>query len=123
MYNNEDSEAALWGGGNDNGTWRDTTMRGKWLVSPDYKESYIEVLTENLLPLRSKADITQEELASMIGISRQTYYAIETGRRSMSWSTYLSLLLFFDTNVETHSMLRDLNAYPTDLFIRMSGHG
>ena len=47
----------------------------------------MEVLSENLLPLRSKADITQEELAAMIGISRQTYYAIETGRRSsISWS-------------------------------------
>ena len=70
-------------------------IRGKWVVSPDYKDSYIEILTENLLPLRTKADITQEELASMIGISRQTYYAIETQRRQMSWNTYLSLMLFF----------------------------
>ena len=98
-------------------------IRGKWVVSADYKDSYIEILTENLLPLRTKADITQEELASMIGISRQTYYAIETQRRQMSWNTYLSLMLFFDTNVDTHSMLRDINAYPTDLLIKMSGRG
>lgn len=98
-------------------------VRNKWLVSPDYKESYIEVMTENLLLLRTKAEITQEELASMIGISRQTYYAIETRRRSMSWSTYISLLLFFDTNVETHTMLRDINAYPIDLMVKMSGSG
>ncbi len=98
-------------------------IRRKWIVSPDYKDSYIEVLTENLLPLRTKAAITQEELASMLGISRQTYYAIETRRRAMSWSTYLSLVLFFDTNVETHSMLRDINAYPTDLMIKLSGRG
>ncbi len=98
-------------------------IRNKWIVSPDYKDSYIEVLTENLLPLRTKADITQEELSSMIGISRQTYYALETRRRPMSWSTYLSLILFFDTNIETHSMLRDINAYPSDLMIKMSGSG
>lgn len=98
-------------------------IRGKWVVSPDYKDSYIEVLTESLLPLRTKAEITQEEIASIIGISRQTYYALETRRRPMSWSTYLSLVLFFDTNVETHSMLRDINAYPTDLMIKMSGQG
>lgn len=96
-------------------------VRQKWLVSPGYKESYMEVLTENLLPLRTKAEITQEELASMIGISRQTYYAIETHRRSMSWNTYLSLLLFFDTNIETHSMLRDLNAYPSEMMVKMAG--
>ena len=98
-------------------------IRQKWLVSPDYKDSYIEVLTENLLPLRTKADITQEELAAMIGLSRQTYYALETRRRPMSWNTFLSLILFFDTNVETHSMLRDINAFPTDLLIRMAGRG
>ena len=98
-------------------------VRQKWIVSPDYKESYIEVMTENLLPLRMKAEITQEELANMIGISRQTYYAIETSRRQMSWSTYISLLLFFDTNLNTHAMLRDLNAYPTDFMVKMSGRG
>lgn len=98
-------------------------IRNKWLVGPDYKESYIEVLTENLLPLRTKADITQEELASMIGVSRQTYYAIETNRRAMSWNTYLSLVMFFDTNVNTHSLLREMNAYPMDLMIKMAGRG
>ena len=98
-------------------------IRQKWLVSPDYKDSYIEVLTENLLPLRTKADITQEELAAMIGLSRQTYYALETRRRPMSWNTFLSLVLFFDTNVDTHSMLRDINAFPTDLLIKMAGRG
>ena len=67
--------------------------------------------------------ITQEELSAMVGISRQTYYAIETRRRQMSWNTYLSLILFFDTNVATHSMLRDINAYPIDLMIKMSGQG
>lgn len=96
-------------------------IRQKWVVGPDYKDSYIEVMTENLLPLRTKADITQEELAAMIGTSRQTYYMIESKRRQMSWNTYLSLLLFFDTNVETHSMLRDLNAYPIDLIKKMTG--
>ena len=44
-------------------------IRGKWVVSPDYKDSYIEVLTENLLPLRTKAEITQEELSAMVGIA------------------------------------------------------
>lgn len=98
-------------------------IRNKWVVSPDYKESYIEVLSEHLLALRAKAEITQEELSSIVGISRQTYYAIETGRRQMTWNTYLSLLLFFDTNLNTHSMLRDINAFPTDFMVKVSGRG
>lgn len=93
----------------------------KWRLEKCYKDICIELLYENLVSLRAKADITQEELANIVGISRQTYYAIETGKRIMSWNTYLSLLLFFDTNNFTRSMLRDLNVYPKELMIKMCG--
>lgn len=96
-------------------------IRAEWVVSPQYKESYMEVLSENLSALRAKVGITQEELANLIGISRQTYYAFETKKRDLSWNTYLALIFFFDTNVNTHTMLRDINAYPLELIIRMNG--
>ena len=96
--------------------------REKWRIDRSYKDTCIELLTENLASLRAKAGITQAELANLVGISRQTYYAIETGQRVMSWNTYLSLLLFFDTNLDTRSMLRDLNAYPKELMITMCGN-
>lgn len=83
----------------------------------------MEILAENLAPLRAKADITQEELAHIIGVSRQTYYALETRKRDMTWNTYLSLLLFYDTNALTHSMLRDIKAYPIELMVKMCGSG
>ncbi len=82
----------------------------------------MEILSENISALREKAEITQEELASIVGISRQTYYAVETRRRELSWNTYLSLL-FFDTNILTHNMLRDINAYPVELMVKMCGSG
>lgn len=66
----------------------------KWKIDKSYKDTCIELLYENLVSLRAKADITQAEIANLVGISRQTYYAIETGQRTMSWNTYLSLLLF-----------------------------
>lgn len=90
-------------------------IREQWKLSPQYKENCMEVLEENLAPLRAKAGITQEELANIIGISRQSYYSFETKRRSLNWNTYLSLILFFDTNVNTHVMLRSLSAYPIEL--------
>ncbi len=92
------------------------------LIDDRYKENCIEILTENLAPLRAKAGMTQEEIANIIGVSRQTYYSIETRKRSMSWLIYLSLILLYDTNVNTHSMIRDLNAYPTELMITMTGN-
>lgn len=95
-------------------------IREQWNIDKQYKENYIEIMVENLIALRAKAGITQEELANLVGVSRQTYYAIETNRRALSWNTYLSLLLFFDTNINTHVMLRDLNAYPVDLMKKMT---
>lgn len=92
-----------------------------WKISQNYKDTCIELLSENLASFRAKAGITQAELANLIGISRQTYNAIESGQRVMSWNTYLSLLLFFGTNNATRSMLRSLNVYPKELMITMCG--
>lgn len=92
----------------------------KWLLSDDEKEEFIAMLTPNLPALRTKADISQEELANLIGISRQTYSAIERKIRPMSWNTYLSLILFFDHNKKTHKMLRLLALFPQELVARFN---
>lgn len=56
------------------------------------KEKLIDTLTEELPSLRAKIGITQEELCSIVGISRQTYSSIETKKRKMSWNIYLSFV-------------------------------
>lgn len=66
----------------------------KWLLTDEEKDSFIATLTPNLTVLRTKAEISQEELANLIGVSRQTYSAIERKVRRMAWSTYLSLVFF-----------------------------
>ena len=96
-------------------------IRDKWVVDKEYKAQCVAALGKNLVPLRAKAAVTQEEIASIVGVSRQTYYAVETGKRTMSWNTYLSLILFFDTNADTHELLREVNAYPERLMRCMSG--
>ena len=78
----------------------------KWLLTDAEKDKFIATLTPNLPALRTQAEISQEELANLIGISRQTYSSIERKVRRMAWSTYLSLVLFFDHNQKTHKMLR-----------------
>ncbi|HBL41364.1 MAG TPA: hypothetical protein DDY98_07305, partial [Ruminococcaceae bacterium] len=47
---------------------------------------------------------------------RQTYSSIESGKRKMSWNTYLSLLLLFDYHATTHRLLRTLNLMPVEFF-------
>lgn len=44
------------------------------------KEELIDKLSEDLLILRTKTSMSQEEIANAIGISRQTYSAIEAGK-------------------------------------------
>lgn len=54
----------------------------------------IEILTDELPVLRAKLGISQDDISSFVGISRQTYSAIETKKRKMLWNTFLSLILF-----------------------------
>ena len=92
----------------------------KWFISEKEKNSFISVLTDNLATLRTHADISQEDLSHLIGISRQTYSSIERRVRRMSWSTYLSLIFFFDHNNKTHEMLRKLSLFPKELISRFN---
>ena len=79
------------------------------------KERLVEILTEALPPLRAKIGITQEELCSIVGISRQTYSPIETKKRKMSWNIYLSLTMFFIHNEKTAPMIDSIGSFPDTL--------
>lgn len=92
----------------------------KWTITNKEKEQLISALTPELVLLRTKAEISQEELAALIGISRQTYGAIERGSRRMSWNTFLSLVLFYDCNQKTHQMLRTIKAIPQEIMKRFN---
>ena len=94
--------------------------KARWQLTVEEKDRYIEVLTRELPILRARADISQEDLAKIIGISRQNYGWIERRDRKMSWNTYLSLIFFFDYNQSTHKMLRALSIFPTELVDRMN---
>lgn len=79
------------------------------------KERLIDILTEELPVLRAKIGLSQDDLSNVIGISRQTYSAIETKKRKMSWNVYLSLILMFDNNEKTREMLSAVGAFPQEL--------
>ena len=58
------------------------------------RNTIIELLRKELPVLRAKARVSQGEIAEKIGISRQTYSSIETGKREMSWTTFLALIAY-----------------------------
>ena len=84
------------------------------------KDTFIKALTPELALLRTKAQVSQEEIANIIGVSRQTYGSIERKARKMSWNTYLSLILFYDYNKKTHKMIRNISAFPHELIKRFN---
>ena len=79
------------------------------------KEKLISNMTDNLTMLRRCLDLTQEELADKIGVSRSTIISIENKKREMTWNTFLSLMLLFTKNEGTNKLLNVLEIY-TDEF-------
>lgn len=87
------------------------------------REQLIDKMADNLPVLRKKLKLSQEDLAQLIGSSRFTVMEIETKKRKMTWTTFLSLVLLFDKNEETALLLRALGIYTDELdaFIKQEG--
>lgn len=79
------------------------------------KDILINKLTDNLPVLRAKLRVSQKEVSTIIGISRQTYSAIETRKRKMSWNTFLSLMFYFIVNEETAKMMDTMGILTVEL--------
>lgn len=75
------------------------------------KAELMEKLRCELPVLRARLGISQERAAEIIGISRQTYNAIETGKREMTWPIFLSMVAFFQNNKQTEQMLKQIDEF------------
>lgn len=59
-----------------------------------------EHIKADVLTLRKKKNITQEEVAQAVGVTRQTIIAIEKGNYTPSVLLAIKLAKFFNTTVE-----------------------
>ena len=57
-------------------------------------------LTNQLKVWRARRDITQEQLAREVGLSRQTIHSIEKGKFVPSVMSALKIAGYFETNIE-----------------------
>lgn len=89
-------------------------------VTEKERQLLISKLVDELPVFRTKLGTSQDELANMVGISRQTYSSIETKRKKMSWGIFLSLILVFDSNESTHDFLRKAGLFP-QMILKDSG--
>lgn len=78
----------------------------EFLISPE-RESIIHDLVEKLPGLRRKVHLSQEELAHMVGKSRQKISDIERMTAPMGWDTYIAVCVALEAagvfNEETDS--------------------
>ena len=62
--------------------------------------SKLDIVKNRVRELRGDASLSQGELASAFGVSRQTINSIETGRYLPSLPLALAIARFFETSVE-----------------------
>ena len=84
------------------------------LINLDRKK-YTVAMADNLAMLRAKLGLNQEELAQIIGVTRQTISAIENKSRELTWTNFLSLMFFFTQNEKTRDLLPVLGIYTKEL--------
>ena len=84
-------------------------------MTDERKEILINKMQDNLKILRLKLNMSQEQLAMLVGTSRFTIMALESKSRKMTWSTFMSLVLIFSKNPETDKMLSLFEIYTDEL--------
>lgn len=75
------------------------------------RDELIMTLTAELPVMRARLGMSQEVMASAIGVSRQTYSAIETRTKKMSWTMFMALIAVLDMNEATSVMLDQIPDY------------
>jgi len=79
------------------------------------QDEHIERMTVKLPVLRVVVGLTQEQLAKKLGVSRQTIVAIENGKRPLSWSLYLAMVLIFMQNKDSNRLMESLELFDTNI--------
>ncbi len=86
------------------------------------RREVMTIMLEWLLVLRSALNITQEQIAYSVGMSRQTYSAYELRKKELTWSALLSLFLFFMLNEKSRNLLSKKPGYIYTVFILLNAN-
>ena len=94
-------------------------------LSSKRREALMKNMCDNLAVFRTKLNVSQEDLADRLGITRQSISAFESGQRKLTWSVFLALVLIFFKNQETKRLLVALEIYTKELdeFLNIDNNG
>ena len=79
------------------------------------RQKYTQLMAKNLPVLRASLGLSQADLAGVIGVTRQTLSAAESGARELSWGNFISLLYVFTQNVQSAPLLQTLGISTPEL--------
>ncbi len=79
------------------------------------KEALIKQMVDNLPALRALLNVSQSSLAEYIGIGRQSFIVIESGKTKMRWDTFVTLSMLFSSNSATAQFIDMLEIGTKDI--------
>lgn len=72
------------------------------------KKEIIEIVIPKLKLIRTEFDLTQEEMADIIGVSKKTLVEMEKGRNKGNWGVVIAIVaLFGDSEILLHILGED----------------
>lgn len=71
----------------------------------------INTMVTELPVLRARIGASQADISEKIGISRQTYNAIENGKKKLNWTVFLVLFAVFSSDERTLKMLDSMEVF------------
>ena len=84
-------------------------------IDPEIRKAAVQKMAENLAALRTICHYSQADLASLLGMSRQSLISLEKGQRPMTWPVYLSLVLIFRRYEDTSKLMELMGIFPESL--------
>ena len=87
---------------------------GTQIMNDEKRNELTQNMAEHLPVLRKTLNLTQGQLAELVGVSRSTIAYIENKKR-MGWNTFLSLLMIFTKNKATDELLTFYSIYTDEL--------
>ena len=83
------------------------------------QDEFISQMVKNLPVLRVAIGLTQEQLGTKLGVSRQTIVAIENQKSPLTWSLYLAMVCVFSQYDETKVLLDKLDLFFTEFVVSL----
>jgi DNA-binding XRE family transcriptional regulator len=79
------------------------------------KNALTETMLDKLVLLRTNLKLKQGELASKVGISRQTLSGYENKKSPMTWNNFVALLMVFREDKSTNDLLIHFGLFTPEL--------